>query len=90
MKINSALGATAALVACLAGCVIAPAPPPRVVVVPPPPRVVVAPGPAVVVPVGVVYVEPTYVTPGPGYVWVHHPRYGWGWRHHHHGWHRGW
>ena len=88
MKIYLGLCATALAAASLAGCVIAP--PPRVVVAPPPPRVVVAPAPAVVVPVGVVYVEPSYATPGPGYVWVHHHRHGWGWRHHHHGWHRGW
>lgn len=59
------------------GCVVAPA------------RVAVAP-PEVVVPAGVVYVAPTYTVPAPGYVWAHHPRYGWGYRHHYHGWHRGW
>lgn len=69
--------------ASLAGCVVAPLPPPR-------PRVVVAPPPGVIVPPGVVYVGPGYPAPAPGYVWVHHPHYGWGWRHHHNGWHRGW
>jgi len=37
-----------------------------------------------------VYVAPTYVSPGPGWVWDFHGRYGWGWRHPHRGWHRGW
>lgn len=61
----------------LAGCIVTPA------------RVAVAP-PEVVVPAGVVYVAPTYAVPAPGYVWGHHPRYGWGYRHPSHGWHRGW
>lgn len=65
-----------ALVTTLAGCVVA------------------SPGgypPAgVVVPAGVAYVGPTYAVPGPGYAWAHNPRYGWGWRHPSHGWHRGW
>lgn len=61
----------------LSGCVVTPA------------HVAVAP-PEVVVPAGVVYVAPSYRVPAPGYVWTHHPRYGWGYRHHHHGWHRGW
>jgi hypothetical protein len=60
----------------LTGCIVAP------------PRVVVPVG--VAVPAGVVYVSPSYPVPAPGYVWAHHPRYGWGYRHHHHGWHRGW
>ena len=37
-----------------------------------------------------VYVAPTYVSPGPGYVWEYHARYGWGWHHPQRGWHRGW
>lgn len=41
-------------------------------------------------PPGVVYVAPTYVMPGPGYVWQFNARYGWGWHHPRHGWHRGW
>ena len=69
----------------LAGCIVVP---PRARVVAPVP-VVVAP-PEVVVPVGVVYVARTYAAPAPGYVWAHHPRYGWGYRHARHGWHRGW
>lgn len=39
---------------------------------------------------GVVYVAPTYAVPGAGYAWQHHAQRGWGWRHPHHGWHRGW
>ena len=39
---------------------------------------------------GVVYVAPTYAMPGPGYAWQYHGRFGWGWRHPHNGWHRGW
>ncbi|AMO99157.1 hypothetical protein CAter282_1263 [Collimonas arenae] len=46
--------------------------------------------PAYVAPPGVVYVEPTYAIPGPGYVWAYHPHYGWGWHHPQYGWHRGW
>ncbi|MGZ5203435.1 MAG: hypothetical protein ACXWIZ_00850 [Caldimonas sp.] len=41
-------------------------------------------------PPGVVYIEPSYASPGPGYVWEYHARYGWGWHHPQHGWHRGW
>ena len=41
-------------------------------------------------PPGVVYVQPTYALPAPGYVWLYHPRFGWGYRHPQHGWHRGW
>lgn len=37
-----------------------------------------------------VYVAPTYASPGPGWTWSFHARYGWGWRHPHRGWHRGW
>ena len=46
--------------------------------------------PEYVVPAGVVYIAPTYALPAPGYAWRHHGRYGWGWRHGVHGWHRGW
>ena len=45
-------------------------------------RVAVAPGP--------VYVEPAYPSPGVGFVWEIHPRFGWGWHHPGRGWHRGW
>lgn len=41
-------------------------------------------------PPGVVYVGPTYVSPGPGYEWHYHHGYGWGWWHPRYGWHRGW
>ena len=45
---------------------------------------------AVVVAPPVVYVEPTYASPGPGWVWQVHPEFGWGWYHRDRGWHRGW
>jgi hypothetical protein len=38
----------------------------------------------------VAYVAPSYASPGPGYVWEHHPAYGWGWHHPEHGWDKGW
>ncbi len=38
----------------------------------------------------VVVVEPAYPMPGPGYVWMEHPRYGWGWHHPQYGWHKRW
>ena len=57
------------------GCVVAPVQPRAVVVVPQ--RVLVQ-------------VEPSYASPGVGWVWVSHPRHGWGWRHPSRGWHRGW
>lgn len=41
-------------------------------------------------PAAAVYVAPTYASPGPGWVWEFHARYGWGWHHPHYGWHRGW
>ncbi len=74
----SALCATAAL----SGCVMAP--------------VAMQPaydygGPGVyAAPPGVVYVAPTYAIPAPGYAWQYNAHFGWGWRHPHHGWHRGW
>ena len=46
--------------------------------------------PAFVAPAGVVYVAPTYVSPGAGYAWAYHSGYGWGWYHANYGWHRGW
>ena len=64
------------VLASISGCVVAP------------PRVVVPA--AVVVPPGVVYVAPAYTVAAPGYVWVHHPHFGWGGRHPTYGWHRGW
>ncbi len=52
---------------------------------------VVAPArPVYVAPPGVVYVEPGYASPGPGYAWGYHARFGWGWHHPQYGWHRGW
>jgi hypothetical protein len=72
-------GITCAMVA-LGGCVVAP------YEVQP----AYAAGSAYVAPAGVVYVAPTYAIPAPGYAWRYHGRFGWGWRHPHHGWHRGW
>jgi hypothetical protein len=46
--------------------------------------------PAYEAPSGVVYVAPTYVSPGHGYVWAYHANFGWGWHHPQYGWHRGW
>ena len=60
--------------AALSGCVVVPA----------------HVAPAYAAPAGVVYVAPTYAMPGVGYAWQYHARYGWGWRHPGHGWHRGW
>lgn len=74
--------ATLAIGASLTGCVVAPVPARPVVVNPGP--VYVAPAPAPV------YVAPAYASPGVGWVWIQHPRYGWGWHHPDHGWHRGW
>jgi len=41
-------------------------------------------------PVRVAYVSPVYPMPAPGYIWVRHSYYGWGWHHPRYGWHRGW
>ncbi|MDI3381900.1 hypothetical protein ACFPPF_18780 [Xenophilus aerolatus] len=89
-----ALAASGLIALVLGGCVVAPPPPPPVHHRPPPP-VVVEPAPPVVIeryapPPGVVYVEPSYALPAPGYAWRYHPRYGWGWYHPRYGWHRGW
>lgn len=53
---------------------------------------VVAPvGPSVYGPPAVVVAPaPYYPMPAAGYGWYRHPHYGYGWRHPHHGWHRGW
>ena len=64
----------AALAAALGGCVVTP----------------VAVRPAYVAPAGVVYVAPTYASPGEGWVWAYHANYGWGYHHPQHGWHKGW
>jgi hypothetical protein len=76
----ASLSLLALAAASVSGCVVAPA------------RYA---GPAYVEPVyaappGVVYVAPTYAVPAPGYVWAYHARFGWGWHHPQHGWHRGW
>ena len=72
----SPMAPMALLVAALTGCVVAPIEP--------------AYGPAYGPPPGAVYVAPTYAIPAPGYAWSYHARFGWGWRHPHYGWHRGW
>lgn len=41
-------------------------------------------------PAAVTVVRPAYPSPGVGYVWAMHPRFGWGWRHPVYGWHQGW
>lgn len=41
-------------------------------------------------PAGVAVIAPTYASPGPGWAWRYHARYGWGWYNPHVGWHRGW
>lgn len=61
----------------LGGCVVAPPP------APPPAYGYAAPP-------GVVYVAPTYASPGVGWVWAYNAHYGWGYRHPQYGWHRGW
>ena len=33
---------------------------------------------------------PYYAAPAVGYLWLNHVSHGWGWRHPHRGWHRGW
>ena len=78
MKFVALIPVTLLALSALCGCVVAP----------PVVRPVVRP--VYVAPAGVVYVEPTYVVPAPGYVWAYHPRYGWGYRHPQYGWHRGW
>jgi hypothetical protein len=79
----------------LQACVMAPPQPVPMVVRQPhvmvqQPAVVVQQSPGMVVPPGVVYVAPSYPAPAIGFVWEFHPRFGWGWRHPQHGWHRGW
>jgi hypothetical protein len=94
-RTRSALAASGLLALALGGCVVAPPPPPPPIHHRPPPPVVVEPAPPVVIeryapPPGVVYVQPSYAMPAPGYAWRYHPRYGWGWYHPRYGWHRGW
>ena len=83
------LGAVSAI--SLQACVMAPVAPmqPMPVMVQQPSIVVQQPS-GVVVPPGVVYVPPSYPAPAVGFIWEFHPRFGWGWRHPQHGWHRGW
>jgi len=38
-------------------------------------------------PPNVSYVRPHWVAPHHGMIWVYVPRYGWGWHHHHRGFH---
>ncbi|MEX8520951.1 MAG: hypothetical protein AB3X44_20805 [Leptothrix sp. (in: b-proteobacteria)] len=52
------------------------------VIAPRPYRAVEAPAP--------VYVEPSYPSPGVGWLWEFHSTFGWGWHHPRFGWHRGW
>ena len=46
--------------------------------------------PVYAAPAGVVYVGPTYASPGPGYAWAYHANFGWGWHSPQYCWHRGW
>ena len=84
MKLATFMLATSAAVL-MSGCVVAPLPPRHAVRVQ---QVIVEP--AYAPPPGVIYVQPTYAVPAPGYVWQYHVRYGWGWHHPNYGWHRGW
>jgi len=63
--------------AALAGCIVVPAQG-------------YANGGGYVAPPGVVYVAPTYASPGPGWNWEYNLQFGWGWHHPRDGWHRGW
>lgn len=78
-QLSKTIGVALAIAASLAGCAIEP------VAV----RPVVHAG-VYATPPGVTDVAPTYAMPAPGYVWMHHPHYGWGWHHPELGWHRGW
>ena len=80
----AALGLAMSTAVLSSGCVVAPLPPRAVRVQP------VLVEPAYAPPPGVVYVQPTYALPAPGYVWRYHGNLGWGWRHPNYGWHRGW
>jgi hypothetical protein len=83
MKRILSLGVAGVAALVSSACVVVPARPRYVE----PAVVYTAPAPP---PSGVVYVQPAYAMPAPGYAWVYHPRYGWGWHHPHHGWHQGW
>lgn len=77
-----------AVSASLGACIIAP-PRPPMVYTQPAQAVAVAQSPTPVA-VSPVYAEPSYPQPAYGYFWAFNPYYGWGWRHSHYGWHRGW
>ena len=64
----------------MSGCVVAPLGVRSVAVQPAYVQQEFAPHPSVV------YVQPTYALPAPGYVWVYHLRFGWGHRHPQYGW----
>lgn len=53
-------------------------------------QIVTVPQPQVYqnVPPNIVYVRPYYSAPGPNWLWVYSPRYGWSWYHHNHGFYR--
>jgi hypothetical protein len=76
------LGTVALMAANLGACIVVgpPHPPMAPVIYETPPPVAVTP----------VAPQPYYAAPAVGYVWLFNPTYGWGWRHPHHGWHRGW
>jgi hypothetical protein len=59
------LAACGAVLACAAGCVIAPVPYRQAPMPPQPP----------------VYMAPVYPSPGVEWVWVFEPSFGWGWHH---------
>lgn len=84
IKLASVVLTTSAAVL-MSGCVVAPLPLRHVVRIQ---QVIVEP--VYTPPAGVVYVQPTYAIPAPGYVWQYHANFGWGWRHPNYGWHRGW
>ena len=75
MKKSLSIVVAGLALAAVSGCIVAPAPGYESGYAAPP---------------GVVYVAPTYVSPGPGWGWQYHAQYGWGWHHPRYGWHRGW
>ena len=78
MKNGLAIAIAGLALVSLSGCIVAPA------------RPYYADNGGYVAPAGVVYVAPTYASPGPGWGWEYHASYGWGWHHPRYGWHRGW
>ena len=79
MKNILGLAVVSVALASMAGCIVAPARP-----------YYGGGGGGYVAPAGVVYVAPTYASPGPGWGWEYHAQYGWGWHHPQYGWHKGW